>query len=72
MAVAVTIRGDMPQLGAPTSLFAPRIFGGGFDNLQGRQFDVTRDGRFLINTVTDDASATPITLIQNWAPPKAE
>ncbi len=30
---------------------------------------VTRDGRFLINTVLDDATATPITLIQNWTPP---
>ena len=30
--------------------------------------DVTRDGRFLINTVLDDAAATPITLIMNWQP----
>ena len=37
------------------------------DNGQGRQYDVTRDGRFLINTVLDDASA-PITLLQNWNP----
>ena len=39
------------------------------DNNQGRQYDVARDGRFLINTVLDDAAATPITLIQNWKPP---
>ena len=45
-----------------------RIYGGGLDNQQGSQFDVARDGRFLINTVLDDAT-TPITLIQNWAPP---
>ncbi len=32
------------------------------------QYDVTRDGRFLINTVLDDAAATPITLIQHWRP----
>lgn len=32
---------------------------------QGRQYDVTRDGRFLINTVLDEAAA-PITLIQHW------
>ena len=44
-----------------------QIVGGGVDNSQGRQYDVTRDGRFLINTVLDDATATPITLIQNWA-----
>ena len=33
-----------------------------------RQYDVTRDGRFLINTVVDEAIA-PITLVQNWHPP---
>ena len=31
------------------------------------QYDVSRDGRFLINTVLDEAAA-PITLIQNWRP----
>jgi len=54
--------------GAPVALFPTRIFGGGVDNAQGRQYDITRDGRFLINTVLDDASS-PITLIQNWKPP---
>ena len=38
------------------------------DNTQGRQYDVTRDGRFLINTALDDAVATPITLLMNWNP----
>ena len=38
------------------------------DNAQGWQYDVTRDGRFLINTVLDEAAA-PITLLQNWTPP---
>ena len=54
--------------GTPVSLFASRIVGGGEDIGLGRQYDVTRDGRFLINTVLDDASS-PITLIQNWKPP---
>jgi hypothetical protein len=34
----------------------------------GRQYDVARDGRFLINTVLGDAPAAPITLLQNWNP----
>jgi hypothetical protein len=34
----------------------------------GRQFDVTRDGRFLINTVLSDATTAPITLLMNWNP----
>jgi hypothetical protein len=54
--------------GAPVALFSnTRIYGGGVDNQLGRQYDVTRDGRFLINTVLDDVSA-PITLLQNWNP----
>ena len=48
-------------------LFPTRIFGGGTDAQQGRQYDVAPDGRFLINTVLDDAPA-PITLLQNWNP----
>ena len=31
------------------------------------KYDVTRDGRFLINAELDEAAA-PITLIQNWNP----
>ena len=53
--------------GAPVELFNPRIFGGGVDAQQGRQYDVAPDGRFLINMVLDEA-AVPITLIQNWRP----
>ena len=52
----------------PVALFPTRVLGGGLDNgSPGRQFDVSRDGRFLINTVLTAASA-PITLLQNWQP----
>ena len=37
------------------------------ENGQGPNYDVTRDGRFLINTVIDEAPAR-ITLLQNWNP----
>jgi hypothetical protein len=41
------------------------------DHLQcaglGRQFDVARDGRMLINAVAG-AGASPITIVQNWRP----
>ena len=30
------------------------------------KYDVSGDGRFLINTVLED-DASPITLLQNWA-----
>jgi hypothetical protein len=49
------------------ALFPTRTVGGGVDIAQGRQYDVTRDGRFLINTVLDETAA-PITLIQYWQP----
>ena len=44
------------------------IYGGGVDTALGRHYDVTRDGRFLINTVPDEATA-PITLLMNWESP---
>ncbi len=66
MAAPITATGTTLEPGAPVALFPTRILGGGVDNGQGRQYDVTRDGRFLINTVLDDASS--ITLIQNWNP----
>ena len=72
MAAPLTTRGAALEPGTPVALFPTRIVGGGVDNGQGRQYDVARDGRFLINTVLDDETATPITLIQNWQPPDAK
>ena len=63
-AVSVRASATTFESGAPVSLFPTRVFGGGADNQQGPQYDVTRDGRFLINTALDDTM--PITLIQNW------
>ena len=68
MAAAIAATATTLEPGAPVALFAARILGGGVDNNLGRQYDVTRDGRFLINTLLEDASS-PITLIQNWNPP---
>jgi serine/threonine protein kinase/Tol biopolymer transport system component len=67
MAAPITVTGATLTPGTPVALFHTRVLGGGTDTLQGRQYDVTRDGRFLINTVLDDPSA-PITLLQNWKP----
>ena len=68
MSAPVTATATTLEPGTPAALFETRIYGGGTDNGQGRQYDVTRDGRFLITTVLDDAAA-PITLLQNWKPP---
>ncbi len=67
MAVPITVSGATLEPGAPVALFPARIFGGGVDAQQGRQYDVASDGRFLINRVLDSAAA-PITLVQNWQP----
>ena len=67
MAVPITATGTTLEPGAPAALFPTGMYGGGVENGQGRQYDVSRDGRFLINTVLDHASA-PITLLMNWHP----
>jgi len=69
MAAPVTVRSAALEPGTPVALFPTRIVGGGVESLVGPQYDVTRDGRFLINTLLD-AAATPITLIMNWRPEK--
>ena len=67
MAAPITVSGSTLEPGAPVLLFPTRIVGGGVDLLQGRQYDVAPDGRFLINTELDTAAA-PITLLMNWNP----
>jgi eukaryotic-like serine/threonine-protein kinase len=67
MAAPITAHGSTVEPGTPIRLFPTRIVGGGVDNAQGRQYDVARDGSFLINTVLGGAVA-PITLLQNWNP----
>jgi Tol biopolymer transport system component len=69
MAAPINATATTLEPGAPKALFSTRVYGSGSDNQQGRQYDVARDGRFLINTVLDDAASAPITLIQNWRPP---
>ena len=67
MAAPITATGTTFISGAPVVLFPTRTWGGGVDNQQGTQYDVAPDGRFLINTELEGATA-PITLIQNWTP----
>jgi serine/threonine protein kinase/Tol biopolymer transport system component len=67
MAVSITVNGNRLTTGAPIVLFPTHVVGGGQDLPQPRQYDVTADGRFLINTMLDSTPA-PITLLQNWRP----
>ena len=66
-ALPITATSATLQPGTPVALFQTHIYRGA-ERGQGPQYDVSRDGRFLINTVLDDV-ATPITLLQNWKPP---
>jgi Tol biopolymer transport system component len=63
----ITITGATLVSGTPMVRFSTRILGGGTDAGQGRQYDIARDGRLLINTVVEDVD-TPITLLQHWRP----
>ena len=67
MAAPVTVTGTALAPGAPSVLFPTRIYGGGVNDAQGRQYDVAPDGRFLINTELP-RDAAPITLVQHWNP----
>ena len=69
MAAPIRVRGSALEPGAPVALFPTRIVNGGVDAGTPRQYDVARDGRFLINTVAEDADLSPITILQNWKPP---
>src|SRR5690349_16469483 len=68
MAAPIVVTRRTIEPGAPVVLFQTRIFGGGVDNQQGKQYDVARDGRFLINTLVDDSASSPITLLQIGVP----
>jgi Tol biopolymer transport system component len=67
MAVPIAVTATGVEPGTPVMLFQTHMFGGGADVQLGWQYDVARDGRFLINTLVNDTAA-PITLIQNWQP----
>ena len=66
MAAPVALSGSALTFGAPARLFPTHIYGGGVDRGLGRHYDVTRDGRFLIDSELEDSS--PITLLQHWHP----
>ena len=68
MAVSIRATGSQLEPGTPVALFQTRKLGGG-SNVIGRshQYDVARDGRFLIN-VDAESTGPPITLLLNWSP----
>jgi hypothetical protein len=76
MTVPIRFAGDgAPEPGDPVPLFKVQVGGAvqriGSATVQSRQqYIVARDGqRFLVNTVTEDAESSPITVVLNWASP---
>ena len=74
MAVPITVPPDGHALvpGVSSPLFITHVVGGvpGADR---QQYMVSPDGqRFLINTLTEEATAAPITVLLNWKPPMAK
>jgi hypothetical protein len=65
MAAAVSAQGTTFSSGTPEALFQTHIAG----MVQKPQYDVSRDGRFLIDTDLQDTSTEPIHLLLNWKPP---
>ena len=68
MEAPIAVSGATLESGRPVPLFLTRIVGGGADVNLGMNYDVARDGRFLINTILGDTAATPIRLLLNWRP----
>jgi Tol biopolymer transport system component len=64
MAAVIHASASSFEAETPVPLFQTRI-----NNIGSKQqYAVAPDGRFLINQIMDDSSATPITLILNWKP----
>lgn len=59
---AVDFDPEKGTVSSPRVVFQTRIVA---TNLAGDQYDVNRDGRFLINSLPMN-TATPLTLIANW------
>jgi eukaryotic-like serine/threonine-protein kinase len=68
MAVPIRATATLLEPGMPTMLFQTQRVGGGLNVIgRGHQYDVTADGRFLIN-VDADSGGLPITLLMDWKP----
>ena len=70
MATSISSSGSSFEPGRPAALFRPRILATGV-GVAKAQYDVSADGRFLINQPVE-TSASPITLILNWKSPTAQ
>ena len=67
MAAAVNGQGSAFEVGAVQPLFEVHRNGAVVGGYVGFNYDVAADGqRFLVNTVGEQASSAPLTLVVNW------
>lgn len=69
MAATISAASDSQTLtvGQPVALFLTHLASGAGITANRTQYDVSADGRFLMNTNVDDSlPAPPITIVQNW------
>jgi Tol biopolymer transport system component len=72
MVVPVAVNAAALAFGKPVALFPTRLWGGGANSTNNQQYDVSRDGRFLMNVNTEEAATSPITVLLNWKPPASD
>ncbi|HET9387294.1 MAG TPA: protein kinase, partial [Gemmatimonadales bacterium] len=70
MAATITVKNGAIEAGTPRVLFQTRTPGGALQPYSRPQYDVSSDGRFLINTIVEGTATSPITLLLNWKPNK--
>ena len=66
MAVPIKTKSTTLEPGTPATLFQTRIVGSGTDADLGTNYDVTSDGRSLIDVTTDQSTSAPITVVLNF------
>ncbi len=66
MAAAISAQGASITPGQPAALFTANFV----RSTRRPQYDVARDGRFLVNLELNEAGTLPITLLMNWQAPK--
>jgi Tol biopolymer transport system component len=66
VAISASADGETLDASVPVPLFLTRLASGGGVVPSRSQYAVAPDGRFLMNTVFDEASAPPITIVLNW------
>jgi hypothetical protein len=67
MAISVTGEGAAPKVGAATALFELSSLGGANPRIGFKhQYDVAKDGRFLLNLAVEPVTEGSFTVVVNW------